>query len=607
MPGHLNLSYVLCLAVLISSALADVGAYYGSNEYEKGELGEWPQQTYHSSRIIGPVVDFLQHSDRCDDGLYTMLSLRGSKVPSPGPMILDGKGNLVWTAEGYVQPYALAKYTYKGNDYLTFWVGNDEIGHGEGMYYMLDSSYEEAFKVSAANGLRGDLHEFHITRDETAVITIYEIIQANLTSMYGPEEGWIWDGLFQELDIETGEALFQWRASEHFEFTEGYVARVGSGESEDRPWDFFHINSVDKDSKGNFLISTRYMSCLAYIDGKTGEIIWKLGGKKNMFKDLSGGAATNISWQHHARWVDNETAITLFDNASRGPADPEHISRGLYLDVDQEKMTVKVRHEYWNPHNISSQSQGSLQLLDSGNVLIGYGANPAWTEFSVDGEVLCDVHFGPQFNFDTGEVLSYRALKHSWVGFPKTDPEIALQGNTTYVSWNGATEVVTWVLEGADSSGADDEEYLTIDSRPKEGFETEIPIPPDNVHRFIRISGQDANRDILGSTLTLEWDPSHNITTSSLDIQATNNKWLMFFSTAFSTTIFLVIAWWASMRLLDHFRRQKKRKQRLLRGDLQDLAADEELSEDEIGHSVEFSLLQNADIHYDIRPLDELR
>ncbi|KAJ9328079.1 hypothetical protein DTO027B5_926 [Paecilomyces variotii] len=600
MLGHLALSIVIfCLADLISPVLADVEAYYQSDNYENGEFGEWPQQTYHSSHIIGPVVDFLQRSNRCDDGQYTMLSLRGGQVPSPGPMILDAKGNLVWRAEDYVQPYGLSKYTYKGEDYLTFWAGNDAIGHGEGMYYMLDSSYEEAFTIGAANGLRGDLHEFHITHDETALVTIYEVVQANLTSMYGPVKGWIWDGVFQELNIETGEALFQWRASEHFDFTEGYVARVGSG-SKDRPWDFFHINSVDKDSKGNYLISSRYMSCIAYIDGKTGDVIWKLGGKKNMFKDLSGGAATNIRWQHHARFADNGTAITLFDNASRGPADPEHISRGLYLDVDQEKMTVNVRHEYWNPHNLSSQSQGSLQLLDSGNILIGYGSNPAWTEFSVDGEVLCDVHFGPQLGFGTSEVTSYRVLKHSWVGFPKTDPDITLQGNTTYVSWNGATEVVTWVLEGADSKAADEDEYLTIDSRPKEGFETEIPIPPDNVHRFIRISALDAKGITLGSTLSVEWDPSQNITTNGLDIQVTNTKWLVFFSTAFSTTIFLVIAWWASMRLLDRFQRAKKQKKKVSRGGIEDFIANEEFIDE-----VEFSLLHNADFHYNIDPLSE--
>jgi hypothetical protein len=127
----------LCLTVLVFPVLADVKAYYQSDAYEKGELGEWPQQTYLSSDLIGPVVNVLQHSDLCDDGLYTMITIRGTKVPSPGPMILDQKGNLVWTAEGYVEPYGLSKYTYKENDYLTFWAGENGLGHGDGMYYMV--------------------------------------------------------------------------------------------------------------------------------------------------------------------------------------------------------------------------------------------------------------------------------------------------------------------------------------------------------------------------------------------------------------------------------------------------------------------------------------
>lgn len=457
----------------------------------------------------------------------------------------------------------------------------------------MDSSYEEVYKLGAANGLPADLHEFHITRDGTAVFTIYDVVPANLTSMYGPEKGWIWDGTFQEVDIETGELLFQWRASEHFNFTEAYRAREGAGTSEDSPWDFFHINSVDKDAKGNFLVSSRYMCCLAYIDGKTGEVLWKLGGKNNMFKDLSGGAATNISWQHHARFRDNGTAITLFDNASRGSDAPEHISRGLYLDVDMENMTVKVRHEYWNPHQISSQSQGSMQVLDSGNVLVGYGSNAAWTEYSIDGDVLCDVRFGPESRFGQNEILSYRVFKHPWVGLPKTDPDIAIHKNATYVSWNGATEVVTWVMEGADSAGADESEYFQLAALPKKGFETMIPIPANNTHPFIRVIALNSSGDVLGTSATLKWDPSRDDVVRSLDLRTkTKTRVLLLFIGLFSATLLALCAWVIRNALAARRARQRHNARRIAGWKPADFYGDEEdLSDDEIGDMVEFSLL----------------
>ena len=31
-----------------------------------------------------------------------------------------------------------------------------------------------------------------------------------------PTVGWIWECMFQELDFETGQVVFEWKASEHF-------------------------------------------------------------------------------------------------------------------------------------------------------------------------------------------------------------------------------------------------------------------------------------------------------------------------------------------------------------------------------------------------------
>lgn len=311
--------------------------------------------------------------------------------------------------------------------------------------------------------------------------------------------------------------------------------REGNGDDEDHPWDFYHINSIDKDELGNFLVSSRYMGSLAYIDGKTGDVIWKLGGQQNSFQDLSDGAATNISWQHHARFqpaydTSKTRAISIFDNASRGYGAPEHTSRGLFIEVNEENMTAEVIEEYWNPEPISSQSQGSMQILDNGNVLVGYGYNSGWTEFSADGEAVCEVHFGPRTGFQHGHIISYRIFKSDWVGLPLTKPDVDLTSSDAAVSWNGATEVVTWVLEGAfprfvnestENGGGDGDEDPTRFSRaeyeeesfefilavPKSGFETAVPIPADTLYTKLRILALDKVGGLLGTTQTMDWEP----------------------------------------------------------------------------------------------------
>lgn len=399
----------------------------------------------------------------------------------------------------------------------------------------INSHYEEVYKIHGVNGLSGDLHEFQITRDDTALFAVYEIHQTNLRPAGGPENGWIYDGLFQEVDVETNSLLFQWRASEHFPLQESERDREdGDGDTQDNPWDFFHINSVDKDWRGNYLISSRYMSCLAYIDGRTGDVLWKLGGKQNSFRDLSDGAATNISWQHHARFqvqydTNSTRMISLFDNASRGEGAPENNSRGLLIEINEESMIASVVREYWNSNSISSQSQGSMQILENGNVVVGYGYSAAWTEFTADGEVLCETHFGPMSQFHRGQVLSYRVFKQEWVGLPLTSPSVALSGTEAAVSWNGATEVVTWVLQGASPrrEGATDEdedgsavtvrqvpesegldlEFEFISAVPKTGFETIISIPHGTAYSKLRIIALDKKSSSLGVTEPLDWEP----------------------------------------------------------------------------------------------------
>lgn len=105
------------------------------------------------------------------------------------------------------------------------------------------------------------------------MFSVFAASPADLRVAGGFKNGWIWDGVFQEVDIETNKLLFEWRASDHFSFEEVERGREGNGDSADQPWDFFHINSVDKDERGNFLVSSRYMNCLVYIDGRTGDII----------------------------------------------------------------------------------------------------------------------------------------------------------------------------------------------------------------------------------------------------------------------------------------------------------------------------------------------
>jgi hypothetical protein len=322
-----------------------------------------------------------------------------------------------------------------------------------------------------------------------------------------PWGGLIWDCLIQEIILSTGELIFQWRAAEHYKLSDTF-REIGSDGGIGRAFDFFHINSVAKDPKGNYLISSRYMHTITYISGSTGEIIWILGGKGNMFKDLSDGRATNFAYQHDARWSDDYSTITMFDNG----VDDNHrdiaYTRGLRIKIDQEDMTAELVTKYMNPQHLRSLSQGSFQTLPNGNVFMGYGNSAAMTEYSYNGTVLCDAHFGPQSRFGSGDVQSYRAYKYEWHGFPTTDPDVTVLMDdedtwTFYVSWNGATDVTNWILQGAAASEAEDDQWQDLDELEKVGFETGFKLTI-SYPQYLRILALNINGTILGQSNPLD-------------------------------------------------------------------------------------------------------
>jgi hypothetical protein len=65
--------------------------------------------------------------------------------------------------------------------------------------------------------------------------------------------GSLLDCVIREVDVATGRAMLEWRASDHVALAESYQPRPKPGGG---PWDFFHANAVTLDADGHLLIST---------------------------------------------------------------------------------------------------------------------------------------------------------------------------------------------------------------------------------------------------------------------------------------------------------------------------------------------------------------
>jgi Arylsulfotransferase (ASST) len=368
-----------------------------------------------------------------------------------GAVIVDNRGEAIW--ENPIPERVTTNFrvqSYRGSPVLTWWEGLIELGHGVGEYVIVDGAYRTVRRVQAAGGLRGDLHEFVITPRNTALLTSYVVRNADLTSVGGSRKGTIQDAIFQEIDLASGRLLIEWHSLGSIPLEESY-APVSAD------WDFFHINSVDLDTDGNLLVSSRSTHTIYKID-RGGEILWRLGGKHS---DFSMGPGSSFAWQHDARRQPDGT-LTVFDNGAT-PA-VESLSRGLVLDVDEQAMTAVRLRQYTHP-KILAGSQGSMQPLPNGNVFVGWGEVPHVSEFHRSGRLLFDATLGVDYQ-------SYRAFRLPWSGLPAEAPAIAAsgrgRGQIAYASWNGATEVSAWRL----LAGEHPDSLQGVATALSHGFET---------------------------------------------------------------------------------------------------------------------------------------
>ncbi|KAF9699510.1 hypothetical protein EKO04_002262 [Ascochyta lentis] len=467
-----------------------------------GDSKGTPAQSYISNtNVKPPQMQVNKNGSGLADG-YLFLGMDGEPTsgqnwPTIYDFSQDRMGTLVWTGN-YTEPFDFKTQTYKGQPVLTFWSGELKDGFGRGSYFILNQSYVEIahFQANRFGNDTGDIHEFTITSDNTALIPIYHAIPWNLTETGGIEDGWLFENTFQEINIKTGELVFEWNASTHVGINESYNSLPEDvGRAEGSPWDYFHINSIEKDANGDYLVSARVMDCVYKISGQDGHIMWRLNGKQS---DFQVDDAAVFAFQHDARWVNdrNQTRMTLFDN---GPTDNIAYSRGLLLDVNQNDMTVKFIQDFTNGAKTWAQFEGSLQAIDpsneSTNFLISYGSQPYFAELSANGDVLLDVQFGK-----TNAVNSYRAYKLPWQGKPLTKPDMHWNKNENraYFSWNGQTDCENWVVYTANATNSST--WTNVTTVRRTGFETTVDLTDVQLDTYVRGKAVNSSGSVLGWT-----------------------------------------------------------------------------------------------------------
>jgi hypothetical protein len=433
--------------------------------------------TFHSAPHLRPpkVTMVGKDSDRASGDIF--LDARHSA--QNGPYILDPSGALVWLGRlrrGQIASDVRVQH-YAKHPVLTYYQG----GPNRGVGVLLDRHYKRIHTVTAGDGYRRQgisTHEFELTPQGTALVEVHAAVRANLTAVGGPPTGVLGNSIIQEIDIATNKVVWEWSAYGHIPLRDSY-ATYHPGTA----YDAYHLNSIQQIPGGNVLVSFRHLSAVLSINKKSGHINWELGGKHSSF---SIGPGAHFYWQHDAR-LHRHGVLTVFDNGA-GLARNESQSRGLILALRGRRATFV--HSYLHTPPRLAWSQGSVQLLPNGNVFVGWGMIPAFSEYTRSGRQIFRAYFRPP-------IQSYRAYRAHWTGQPPWTPSIDVkrQGGgkaTVYASWNGATRVARWrVLAGPSKT-----KLKRVTGARRRSFETRITI--HTRQKYVEVEALSAAGRVLG-------------------------------------------------------------------------------------------------------------
>jgi arylsulfate sulfotransferase len=150
----------------------------------------------------------------------------------------------------------------------------------------------------------------------------------------------------------TGKELWTWSVWDVWDITKDpYIKRFA--------YDRFHINSLNFDKDGNYLVSVAIEDQIWKISAKTGKLMWKLG----KYGDFKMDTTCYFSFQHSVN-INSEGDLMVFDNSLWAK-----VSGAVSFYMDTVNMIAKTKIKALLPRSKYTSRMGSAYLLPNGNLL----------------------------------------------------------------------------------------------------------------------------------------------------------------------------------------------------------------------------------------------
>lgn len=269
------------------------------------------------------------------------------------------------------------------------------------VFFELNNLFQvvDSFQVE---GYNTDGHDFDMDENGHVLLLGKEQLFIDMSAIVngGNPNAVVSDIIVQEFDADN-KLLYTWKAWDHFDILDSNTNSPLVNLTASKV-DYIHANSLCFDSDTSFLFSARHYNEITKVDRRTGDVIWRLGGKKNEFTFVND--EIRFSHQHTIRKLSNGN-IQFFDNGNMNNIQESSV---VEYHIDDENMTATLIKRIRHIPSIYISKQGGQKLLDNGNLLVHWGSDePSFTEFNPDGSIALEMDFSTHS-------FSNRILKSVW-------------------------------------------------------------------------------------------------------------------------------------------------------------------------------------------------
>lgn len=227
----------------------------------------------------------------------------------------------------------------------------------------IDSVY--TYKNETNEAIRGkiDLHDYQVDADGNKLITNQVQRKVNAKCLSGLDKDTVRNALVNDIIIlnKQDSIIFKWNPLEHLSVCEMHWQYKDASLTYGDVINWSHVNSVRFANDGNLIYSFRHIG-MGKINRKTGEIMWKLGGKDSL---NAIPLPQNAGYYLQHDFLQREDGLySVFSNGDS----LHYYLEGLIYKIDEVNKTASLVSRYRPQPEIFSKALGSYDCV--GNICV---------------------------------------------------------------------------------------------------------------------------------------------------------------------------------------------------------------------------------------------